>query len=254
MIEILNKFYNQSLNYFYGFKNYELKNMFIGWSKKEIVWLFACIFLTGFVSIATGAKSIIFIYSILGIVNLILVAKGKLINYLFGLISCFLYAIIAFKEGVYGQGLLFLFFFTPMQLYGWYIWSNPTNMANSSTVKAKRLTLKDFLQIIGLVVVSAIIYGYLVLHLIFNQTVGLIPDSVVGVVSIIAFLLMVRSYAEQWALWIIIDILTIIIWVDGLVYEHITMAIIPLIITRVLTLINAFYGYISWIKMHKKLR
>ncbi len=251
MKEVLNKFYNQSSNYFSGFKNFELQDIFNGWSKKEVVWLFACILLTGLVSILTNSKAIVFIYSIIGIVNLILVAKGKLINYIFGIISCFLYAIIALQKGVYGQFLLFLLFFTPMQFYGWYIWSNPENMLNKSTVKAKRLTLQQFAKIIAVIVVFASIYGFFILHLIFDQQVGLVMDAIVGVVSIIAFLLMTKSYAEQWALWIIIDILTIIIWVDGLVYQHITIAIIPVIITRILTLINAFYGYISWIKMHK---
>ncbi|MBK2027346.1 nicotinamide mononucleotide transporter [Allofrancisella guangzhouensis] len=249
--KIVRNFYIQTYTYFAGFRDFKKEDAFDGWSKKEIVWLFICILLTAMTSILTQAESIIFIYSLLGIINLILVAKGKLLNYFVGVVSCFLYAIISLQNQVYGQFLLFILFFTPMQFYGWYIWSNPKNMYTSSTIISKRLTLKQFLLILALIVTCAFLYGYFILYKFFGQNIGLLADSLVGVVSVIAFLLMVRSYAEQWALWIIIDILTIVIWLDGLIGKEITLALIPVVITRTLTLINAFYGYTSWLKMNK---
>ncbi|KEI35522.1 nicotinamide riboside transporter PnuC [Allofrancisella frigidaquae] len=248
---ILRKFYTQTYTYLASFKDFKKEDIFDGWSKKEITWLFVCILLTGITSILTQAEAIIFIYSLLSIINLILVAKGKLLNYFIGIVSCFLYAIISLQNQVYGQFLLFILFFTPMQFYGWYIWSDPENMHTSSTVKARRLTLKQFLSILIIVAICASLYGYFILYKLFEQNIGLLADSVVGVVSVIAFLLMVRSYAEQWVLWLIIDILTIVIWLDGLVGKEITLALTPVVITRSLTLINAFYGYISWLKMNK---
>ncbi|WP_341474951.1 nicotinamide mononucleotide transporter, partial [Francisella tularensis] len=74
------------------------------------------------------------------------------------------------------------------------------------------------------------IYGHLVLHLYFGQSVGLVADAIVEITSIVSFILTVLIYREHWLLWLTIDILTISIWVDGILDAAITIAIIPVII------------------------
>ncbi|AJI51941.1 nicotinamide mononucleotide transporter [Francisella tularensis] len=107
------------------------------------------------------------------------------------------------------------------------------------------------MKIISSIAIVSAIYGYFVLHLYFGQSVGLLADAIVEITSIVAFILTVLIYREHWLLWLTIDILTISIWVDGILDAAITIAIIPVIITKVVALINAIYGYMSWRKIYK---
>ncbi|ABK90594.1 nicotinamide mononucleotide transporter [Francisella tularensis subsp. novicida] len=228
-----------------------LKSTFTGWSKKEVVWLCSCILLTILAAYLSGSSSFILIYSIIGITNLILAAKGKVFNYVLGLIGALMYAVISYQNHVFGQLLLAIFFLCPIQFYGWYNWTRPHNNTIEQQIKIKKLTQVQFMKIISSIAVVSAIYGYFVLHLYFGQSVGLFADAIVEVTSIVAFILTVLIYREHWLLWLTIDVLTISIWVDGILDAAITIAIIPVIITKVVALINAIYGYMSWRKIYK---
>ncbi|APC92408.1 MULTISPECIES: nicotinamide riboside transporter PnuC [Francisella] len=228
-----------------------LENTLSGWSKKEVTWLFSCIMLTTLAAYLSGSSSFILIYSIVGITNLILAAKGKVFNYVLGLIGALMYALISYQNQVYGQLLLALFFLCPIQFYGWYNWTRPHNNTKGQQIKIKKLTQAQFIKIIFSIAVVSAVYGYFVLHLYFGQSVGLFADAIVEVTSIVAFILTVLIYREHWLLWLTIDVLTISIWIDGIVDSVITIAIIPVIITKLVAFINAIYGYISWRKIYK---
>ncbi|AIT09616.1 nicotinamide mononucleotide transporter [Candidatus Francisella endociliophora] len=229
-----------------------LKNTLTGWSKKEITWLVSCIVLTIVIAFLSDSSAFILIFSVISITNLILAAKGKVFNYILGLIAAVMYAFISYQNQVYGQLLLAVLFLCPIQFYGWYNWTRPQNTTKEKQIKIKTLTRSQFLNIVILISVVSTIYGYFVLHLYFGQNVGLVADSIVETTSIVAFILTVLLYKEFWILWLTVDILTISIWVDGILDSAITIAIIPVIITKVVALINAIYGYMSWRKLYEK--
>lgn len=55
---------------------------------------------------------------------------------------------------------------------------------------------------------------------------------------------MMLRYREQWLLWIIIDIITVIMWV--------LVGDLVMVTMWSVYLINAFYGYHNWTKMAKE--
>ena len=65
---------------------------------------------------------------------------------------------------------------------------------------------------------------------------GTLLDSASTTISVFANLLMMLRYREQWLLWIIIDIITVIMWILAKDLIMVTMWSVYLI--------NAFYG--SW--------
>jgi len=236
-------------NYLKSYKNFTLSDVFKGWSLLEKLWLLLAIFIISFSSYLSGSTFLIYIFSLLGVINLILVAKGKIVNYLFGIFYCFLYAVFSFKNQVYGQGILFLFFYFPMQFYGIYLWLKPENMQGQNQVKSRRLPRDRFLGILLIILVVAYLYGKFILEGVFDQHIAIISDSIVGVMSIFAFILMLRFYTEQWILWFMIDALTLYIWIDGVIISpDLGQNVIPLLIMRMVTIINAVYGYISWMR------
>lgn len=228
-----------------------IRNTITGWSKREVAWLTSCILLTIVSSILSDSSAFILIFSVISITNLVLAAKGKVFNYVLGLIAAIMYAVISYQNQVYGQLLLAVFFLCPIQFYGWYNWSRPQNVTKEKQIKIKTLTKIQFLNIIVAIAITSAVYGYFILHLYFGQNVGLVADAIVETTSIVAFVLTVLLYKEFWILWLAVDVLTISIWVDGILDSAITIAIIPVIITKIVALINAIYGYVTWRKAYK---
>ena len=59
---------------------------------------------------------------IAGVFCVVLVAKGNIWNYLFGLVNVSLYAWISYKASLYGDACLNAFYYLPMQFIGWWQW------------------------------------------------------------------------------------------------------------------------------------
>ena len=69
-------------------------------------------------------------------------------------------------------------------------------------------------------------------------------DSMSTVFSIVANALMVLRYREQWMLWIVVDAVTVVMWI---IAGDLLMTIMWGIY-----LINAVYGLVEWTKMSQK--
>ena len=72
-------------------------------------------------------------------------------------------------------------------------------------------------------------------------------DAFTNVLSIIAMILMLKRYIEQWAVWILIDIVSIYMWFFIKSNYNIT-------IMWIAYLINAVYGLVNWMILYKKER
>ena len=87
------------------------------------------------------------------------------------------------------------------------------------------------------------IFGYkLVLDLLGGNSTLL--DSSSTVISVVANSIMLLRYREHWLLWIIIDTITVIMWIIAGDFIMVTMWLVYLI--------NAFYGYYNWTKIAKE--
>ena len=62
------------------------------------------------------------IAGISGVLCVVLVAKGSIWNYLFGLINVSMYAYISYKASLYGDAALNALYYLPMQFIGWWQW------------------------------------------------------------------------------------------------------------------------------------
>ncbi len=178
--------------------------------------------------------------AICGIFCVVLCAKGKKSQYAWGLINVTLYIIIAFINKYYGEVMLNALYYLPSQFIGYYLWNAHTNK-NSDDVEGKKLNLKQ--SIVFLIVLGIGIGFYkLILDLLGGN--GTLLDSASTVISIVANLLMMLRYREQWLLWIVIDIITVIMWVVAGDFVMVTMWAVYLI--------NAFYGYYNWTHMARE--
>lgn len=219
-----------------------------GWSKFEITWLTVFTAINIYLFFAWNDTLLGLVSSMAGMLCVVLVAKGKVSNYYFGIVQCATYAYISYGYGLYGEAMLNFLFYLPVQFIGIYLWNkNRTSISvKGEDIIAKRMNKTNWILFAGLTLVASGIYGF-ILDAIGGQQVRL--DSFAVILSIGAQILMLKRYAEQWIVWIIVNILSIVLWAIALTstggndYSMLVM--------WSAFLVNSVYGYVNWIKLAK---
>ncbi|CDM90836.1 nicotinamide riboside transporter PnuC [Xenorhabdus bovienii] len=170
--------------------------------------------------------------TIAGLLCIWLASQEKIINYLFGLINVSLFAVIFFQIQLYASLLLQIFFFAA-NIYGWYAWSR-VNEQKQTELKIRWLNPKQTI-IVAAVSIFAIlimmfnidqIFGYMAKIAVlvlqgmgFNITMPALEpdafpfwDSVMTVLSIVAMVLMTRKHVENWLVWVIVNVISVVIY------------------------------------------
>lgn len=186
--------------------------------------------------------------TIAGLLCIWLASLEKISNYFFGLVNVILFEIIFFQIQLYASLLLQLFFFAA-NIYGWYEWSRQTN-DNEAELKIRWLPLSKAMAWLALCVIAiGLMTRYIdpVFAVLTRVTVSIMQmlglqvtmpvlrpdafpfwDSCMMVLSIVAMILMTRKYVENWLLWVIINVISVVIFAVQGVY---TMLLEYLILT-----------------------
>ena len=219
------------------------KNYFSDWTLFEISWLIISTLTMLTLSIIWGDSPMALISGVTGIISVVLCAKGKISTYAFACVNVGLYAIIAYQNRLFGEVMLNGFYYLPMNIVGFYMWRKQKD--DAGTVIVRRLTPKQIiLLIIGLLIAITAYWRVLVA---LGGILQLI-DSITTVLSIVAFLLQIGRFMEQWILWMIINVFSITMWslLLGTPEGSVTM-----IIMFSAYLINGVYGFRNWLKLSK---
>ena len=185
-----------------------IKNELTGWKTIEVAWLlFACLVIAS-LSIYWDDTIMGIISAITGVACVVCTGKGKLSAYLFGLINCVLYAIISYNAKLYGETLLNALYYVPMQFIGFYVWNKNMNEQNH---EVKKIHMKNRNRILWLAIM---IVATFVCGLGLKALGDAMPfvDSFTTVSSIIAMILSVKMYSEQWWIWIFVDVFSVYMW------------------------------------------
>lgn len=174
----------------------KVKDFFKGWSKFELCWLVLSTVIMIVLSIIWGDNTLALISGITGILGVVLAAKGKVSTYFFATINVAIYSYLTFNNHLYGEFMLNAFYYIPMNFIGFYLWSRHKD-EKSGEVEGKALTPKQIVILLAATAVIVIIYWQILTHL--------------G--GQLALIMQVARYAEQWLLWIIVNIVSVIMWI-----------------------------------------
>lgn len=154
--------------------------------------------------------------AITGVLCVVLVAKGNIWNYLFGLVNVSLYAYISYKASLYGDAALNALYYLPMQFIGWWQWrrrgaavSTAEADGGAVQVKARRFSWNQRILLFIGCSVAVVGVGFILKHFGDPQP---FKDSTTTVLSIVAQALMALAFMEQWVLWIITNIVSVAMW------------------------------------------
>ncbi|CAM3763885.1 nicotinamide riboside transporter PnuC [Xenorhabdus thuongxuanensis] len=187
------------------------------------------------IPLGTGGYNLSYIEAIgtvAGLLCIWLASQEKIINYLFGLINVSLFAVIFFQIQLYASLILQIFFFAA-NIYGWYAWSR-VNEQKQIELKIRWLNPKQMAIVAALSIFAILImtfnidqiFGYMAKMVVLAlQGIGfniIMPDlqpdafpfwdSVMTILSIVAMILMTRKHVENWLIWVIINVISVVIY------------------------------------------
>ncbi|AIQ71685.1 nicotinamide mononucleotide transporter [Paenibacillus graminis] len=212
-----------------------------GWNLFELAWLVL------FTSIAVGftviSKDSLFGFTVFitGVLCVVLAAKGNLMSYVFGMYNTVGYAYLAYVNGLFGEVMLNLLFFVPMNVVGFYMWKNNSN---NGKLSMRQLELKGLLLVGAICIAGCLLLGF-GLSFIPGQNSPYI-DAITTVLSVVATLLMVRRFKEQWLVYIVLNMFTVLLWVIRML-EGSGEGLLMIVMWSAY-LVNAVYGYYNWNK------
>lgn len=188
-----------------------IKNEISGWALWEVLWLFTTCGIIAGISIYWQCSLMAIISAVTGTVCVILTGKGKLSAYIFGLINCVLYAIISYKAKLFGEVSLNVLYYLPMQFYGFHIWKKHMSV-KTKEVEKKRMTWRKRMILAMSIVSATYLYG-----LILTELGDAMPfvDAFTTVSSIIALIVSIKMFAEQWWIWVCVNVFSIWMWYNN---------------------------------------
>lgn len=213
-----------------------------GWKKWEVIWLSVATLVIVALSIYWNESLIGIISATSGVICVVLTGKGKRLAFVFGIINTALYAYISYKTKFYGEVMLNALYYLPMQFYGIYVWNKHID-SETNEVSKKSMTIKGFSFLALIVVIATIAYGYILTVL--NGNLAYV-DAFSTVISVVAMIISIKRYAEQWILWIVVNCVTIFMW--GYAFFVQGTDSIATLLMWCIYLINAIIMYVKWRK------
>ena len=233
-----------------------LKDELKGWKPFDIIWLVTvCVVITTVTLLTSNAEAFgeahptlsagavkacvvcSIIAAIIGVINVVLGGKGKLSNYFFGVISACLMIYINLTVRNFGIMLVSVYNLV-MQFVGFRAWSR--NM-NATTHEVKKIHMKNGQRwmYVGILAAATVVLGFVM------RKVGdahPFVDAFITSAQVIAMILMVSMFAEQWWLWIVINVASIYLFLTS---REVTLA---LALMYMVYFVNSIIMCVRWEK------
>ncbi len=176
-------------------------------TKFDIIWLILCTIGITLISINTNNSLLAIIASIFGVIYVILNGCRLSVAFLFGIINTFFYGIVSYNNGLYGDFMMNIFYSCPCCIIGLISWFKASKQTPTATVSS----FKPKARIIFLLLIIASIIAY---GLILKQLKDTQPflDATTTILSISAYICLIKRKKEVWYLFNISNFLSIIMW------------------------------------------
>lgn len=168
-----------------------------------------------------------------GLAYLFFLIKEQIICWLFGILSSIISVFLFYKTGLYSEAILYVYYVL-IGIYGFTHWS--TYIKKDKNFPITDLPVSTYLFLIILGEILALILGYT-----FNTyTDASVPylDAHTTIFSFIASYLEVKKYLSSWKFWIVINGVSIVLYVGKDLNLYTALTVIYLIFSIV--------GYKQW--------
>lgn len=169
---------------------------------------------------------------ITALIYVYLASKGSRLCFVFGLLSSIIFVQICFSDRLYFDTSINAYYVV-MSIFGWFNWKS-----KSGEIVPQSMNNRKFQYLILMGFVISIILG-VVTHQYSDASLPYV-DAFTTVMAVIGTWMMVKKILQNWIVWIIVDAVSIFMYMYK---EHYPMAGLFLAYT-----IISFYGYYNWQK------
>ncbi len=177
----------------------------------------------------------------LSILYLFLAIKQNIWCWVAGFFSTFIYTILFFDALLLMDSFLNLYYLL-MSIYGWYSWKYTNKLIEKEKLEISKLSLKTNLSSILILTCLSIILGYIMDN--YTQAQYAYLDTFTTIFAIFSTFLLAKKILENWLYWIVIDTVSIYIYINKGFYLTTILFIIYTIL--------AFIAYINWKKEYER--
>jgi nicotinamide mononucleotide transporter len=193
--------------------------------------------------------------SVMGVASSVLSANGIIWTFLFGLLDIACCLIVDADNGIWGDFTMHLVYLLPMQLIGIWQWRK-LGATKDKEVTARRLTPRQRWIVFGSVVAGlAAVYGILIAIKFYtvapeeiNRT-QVFADAARTTFNIAGQILMSLAFYEQWHLWILVNIASIVLWGSTMLSSAASSYTVVMFIKYCFYLVNSLNGLRVWYRL-----
>ena len=171
---------------------------------------------------------------IAGVISVVLCSQKKYSFYFWSILQLITIMIISYQTGLHGKLIENAFYLITLFI-GMNIWKENTT---NDTTQVRTMDWVDYVIFGCLFLPFATILAYSIVSQ--YNTEQIVLDTITTIIGIIAQIMLILRFREQWVLWFVLDILCIVLWAkDGnwcLMVQYIFWTI------------NCVYGYFCWKK------
>lgn len=188
-----------------------IKKELSGWGKIERIVFPLGILLIILFSLYMKDSKVALASAVCGISYTILAGKGKISCYYIGIFGTFCYSYISFKNALFGNLALYSLYYLPMQILGIFKWKKHLK-SDTQEIEKTKLSQKERIVYFSFALLCSIILAFVLWKL---NDQNPIADAVTSVFSIIGLLLTVKRCIEQWYVWLVVNGLSTIMWIQA---------------------------------------
>lgn len=234
------------------------------YSKFTIFW-YITFFLLGLVCLTIDISSWFYVVDLYVVmVNIDLVARGKILGMYVGVFECFLYSFNAIQTGLWGEVIKMLCICVPLNIVSIINWTKSLKRqklekysSENEDIIVKRLSKKEIIKFsfIGLVIAGGC---YCLLRFILpligiQQDTALELGAISLAISIVSKIFTARKNMESWILCIINDIICLMMWAQSIIFGDFDLSQISMIVYYLACFSNDIYAYSLWKSMYRKI-
>ncbi|MBR2891567.1 MAG: nicotinamide mononucleotide transporter [Bacilli bacterium] len=213
---------------------------------EKIIFISSILIISLAFFIFDGNGYVSFIASIIGVISLILNAKGNFIGQIVGIIFCTLYAIISFSYQYYGEVITYFGMTMPFAIVSLVSWIKNPYKDNKTEVSVNHVRLKEILLFLPVAIIITILFYFILKYF---ETSNLIFSTISVLTSTVAVYLTFRRSPYFALAYSLNDIVLIVLWTLASI-ENITY--VSVVGCFIAFFINDIYGYIAWERMKKR--
>ena len=178
----------------------------------------------------------------LSVSYILLAIKQNLWSWVAAFFSTLIYSILFFDASLLMDSALNIFYLV-MAVYGWYSWKYGNIKAQNEQLQITTYGITNNFKIIGILILISILLGYIMAN--YTSADFAYLDTFTTVFAVFATYMLAKKVLENWIYWVVIDTVSIYIYIQkGFYLTAVLFAIYTVL---------ACVAYIQWKKEYKNL-